>query len=219
MNPLHRAALDVCNRRGIDPNAVPDPPRFDPAAWRAQQAADVLAAVIPPRFAHATADQMQVAGWVRAYLASPATAGNVLLLGPTGTGKTWQAYGALRRIVAAVAAGGHALNWRTIDHPTLNAELRPRPDDEHLAAQHRYETAELLFVDDLGAGRQTDWAADTLYRIVDARWSHCRPTIAASNLSPDDLRAAVSDRIVSRLASGTVVVLKGCDRRAAGNMT
>jgi DNA replication protein DnaC len=217
MNPLHDTAREVCARRGINPADVADPPAFDPVAWRVRQAADHLAEHIPPRFRHAQVDHTDVARWVRGYLADPTQAGNLLLLGPTGTGKTHQAYGAVRRIATSLAHDGRGIDWRAVDHPTLNARLRPRDDGEHLANQHRYEVCDLLFLDDLGAGRATEWTADTLYRIVDTRWAHCRPTIAASNLDPDDLRVAVNDRVVSRLASGTAVVLKGGDRRAPGS--
>ncbi|MCG8400023.1 MAG: AAA family ATPase [Firmicutes bacterium] len=55
----------------------------------------------------------------------------------------------------------------------------------------------LLFVDDLGTHKPTDWAAEQLYMLFDSR---VMPVIATSNYRPDELSERLGhDRIVSRV--------------------
>lgn len=63
----------------------------------------------------------------------------------------------------------------------------------------------LLVLDDLGVENATDWAAEQLYRVINARRDNELPTIVTSNLSLAD----VGERIVSRLKTGLVVCRQG----------
>jgi DNA replication protein DnaC len=214
---LNRTARAILARKGIDPDTMPAPAAFDVADFLTEQAEASLALVLPQRFLNAVADHPQVLAWVGQFTADPAATPSLLLLGPVGVGKTHQAFGALRAAVLATARRPARLTWRVTTHPDFNAAMRPQPDDGHIAALDDFTAADLLVLDDLGSGKATDWTADTLYRLIDARWANQRPTIATSNLAPDALRLAVGDRIVSRLADGTVVALKGEDRRRAAS--
>lgn len=188
----------------------------DLVEFRTLQAADVIGRVAGPRFADATADHPEVLTWVQRYLTDPSACPSLVLVGPTGVGKTWQAWGALRAIITTLAASGRGLVWRAVTHPDLNDKLRPKPDGSHAWALDRYLRAELLLVDDLGAGKQTDWTGDSLFRLVDGRWSHQLPTIYSTNLTQQQLADAVGDRVVSRLADSMRVQLCGSDRRWEG---
>lgn len=188
-------------------------PTVDPVAFRVEQAQKVLSARIPARFAAATADYPAVDGWVRHYLTDPASVPSLVLTGPTGVGKTHQCWGALRRIVEGRARAGYGVRWRFTTHPELNDELRPKPDGSHASALDRYLEAELLVLDDLGAGKQTDWTGDSLHRLVDHRWAHQKVTLYSTNLTRKQLIEAVGDRVVSRLADAEHVAIKGGDRR------
>jgi DNA replication protein DnaC len=44
-----------------------------------------------------------------------------------------------------------------------------------------------LVMDDLGAERLNDWAAEVMFRILNARYSTCIPTLVVSNVCPDDI--------------------------------
>jgi DNA replication protein DnaC len=207
---------EILTRQGAHPNAkIEDPPPFDLIAWRIEQARTVLTRRTPPRFADAQATDPDLGAWARRYIADPAQP-PIVLAGPTGVGKTWQAYGALRTIVEGLANRGLGLNWRATNHPDLNDKLRPKPDGSHTWALDPYLETDLLLLDDLGAGRQTEWTGDSLYRLVDHRWANDKPTIYSTNLNATELTAIVGDRVVSRLADAQRITIKGEDRRWSG---
>lgn len=72
--------------------------------------------------------------------------------------------------------------------------------------------ARLLYVDDLGTHKPTDWAAEQLYMLFDSRTA---PVIATSNYDPDELSDRLGhDRIVSRIVGlATVQKIAGEDWR------
>ena len=109
----------------------------------------------PLAYAEATATHPDVIAAVRdAYLKAceehrfPPRAWSLVLTGPFGTGKTWQAYGAIRRIATA---GIIRCNWQAASFPDLLAALRPRDGVDAEAEYDKYADADLLLVDDLGA--------------------------------------------------------------------
>lgn len=159
---------------------------------------------IPARYADAMASEPAVAQWVDAVIAG--CGDGLLLVGPVGTGKTWQAYGALRELIAA---GVHDFIASTA--ADLLDECRPGGDGNAL---QKAKTARVLFIDDIGAFKASEWTAETLYRLIDARWSAMLPTIITTNLAPKDLGESLGDRLSSRLAGCCrQVALKGNDRR------
>jgi DNA replication protein DnaC len=77
-----------------------------------------------------------------------------------------------------------------------------------------YSEVKILFIDDLGVEKVSDWALQTIYLIVDRRYSEMLRTIISSNLSLDHLADRLDDRIASRIAGMCQVVhMKGKDRR------
>jgi DNA replication protein DnaC len=190
-----------------------EPPKFSLVEFRREQAEAVIADKVPARFANAEADNPEVIGWLERFLADPTSCPSLILAGPTGTGKTWQLYGALKTVLRRRASAGLGLDFRTSSHPELNDLLRPKPDGSHAYALEPFLKAELILVDDLGTGKQTDWTGDSLYRLVDHRWSNQLPSLFTTNLTAAAFSAALGDRITSRLADGLRVTVKGEDRR------
>lgn len=193
---------------------------------RAEEQREVIAAAaakcderFPIRYRQATTDRPDVLAWVREFHRDPAAAPSLLLLGPTGTGKTHQAYGAVRAAVTVAlptrSGGYRAPRWQALTYADLCASLRPRGRDyDPEAVLERYRSVELLMIDDLGAAKTSEWVEESTYRLINGRYEDMRPTIFTSNLSLPELREAVGDRIASRLAETcTRVVLDGPDRR------
>jgi DNA replication protein DnaC len=81
-------------------------------------------------------------------------------------------------------------------------------------AIEKYSNAKILYLDDIGAEKPTDWAIATLYLLIDRRYSEMRQTVISSNLSLDELADRFDDRISSRVAGMcSVIKMEGKDRR------
>ena len=63
----------------------------------------------------------------------------------------------------------------------------------------KYETCDLLIIDDLGTEFQSGFSLSTLYYLLNLRLNCGRPTIVSTNFTAKDLSAHYDDRIASRL--------------------
>ncbi|MGW6703564.1 ATP-binding protein [Streptomyces sp. NPDC054956] len=166
---------------------------------------------VPRRYAAVQPD-VRTADWVRRVIANPETEPSLLLIGPTGTGKTHLAWGTLR----AIAQSGSALacRWRAITAVDMYATLRPKGSPDPDAALASYSGAGLLFIDDLAAAKATEWTEEITYRIVNHRYEQCLPTMITSNVPPGQMKDLLGDRVASRLTEMCErVILRGDDLR------
>lgn len=210
---LGAMARDVLARRGINPDDLPPAPAFNLADHLTEQAHATLNLIVPPRYRQAEADNPDVLAWMRRYVTNPTDVPVLVIRGPVGTGKTHQAFGALRQIVLASARRCRRMTYAATSHPAFNDAMRPDKQDGHRQALRDFQTVDLLVFDDIGAGRTTDWTEDTLYRLFDARWANQLATIVTTNLDGPQMRDLIDERVVSRLAEGVQVPLVGVDRR------
>lgn len=177
------------------------------AALRAMSTCDRRFA---PRYRDAHAEHPAIWAWIDATVTNPAAGESLLVLGPVGRGKTFQAHGALRAVLAALPG----LDWVSASFADFTASLRPRPGVDAEAEMERYRTAGLLLLDDIGAAKSSEWVEEVAYRLIDHRYNLLIPTIYATNLDAGSLRDVLGDRIASRLAETCRrVVLDGPDRR------
>lgn len=199
---------------GIPDDLPADSSPAETVAHLADQAAEVLERITPPRFRGPIQLEARVSNWVDAFVADPGGAGSLLLVGVTGCGKTHHGYAALRGAVLGSYARSVRPTYRAVSYPDFVANTRPAYDDSHLDALERYTHCRLLFMDDLGADtKTTDWSNTTLFRLVNARWENDRPTIWTTNRNQTELAAVLGDRIVSRIWESRRIVLTGPDRR------
>ncbi|SDN06031.1 ATP-binding protein [Actinacidiphila guanduensis] len=209
-----RRLTAILTDRGIDPRAEVI---AEPEPVTALQLAD---ARIPPRYRHALADHPRITAWVteiaRTGRPGPggvpgiATGPSLLIAGPTGTGKTHQAYGAIRTLLRA----GVRLRWEGTTVADLYAAQRPQHGSDPEQQLWRLARSPLLLLDDLGAAKQSPWTEELTYRLVNHRYNQLLPTLITTNLPVAELRDAVGDRVASRLAEMTDrVILAGHDRR------
>lgn len=211
---IHR----ILTRRGIDPAlATAQEPVQEPVS-----ALELADSRIPPRYRQACADHPQITAWADniartgrpgpTRLTGPGIGEgpSLLIVGPTGTGKTYQAYGAVR----ALLARGVRLRWEATTSADLHARLRPRQGHDTERDLQTLARCPLLILDDLGAAKTSEWTEELTYRLINHRYEHLLPTLITTNLPIDQLRTALGDRVASRLAEMTErVVLNGPDRR------
>ncbi|MGX1760440.1 ATP-binding protein [Streptomyces lydicus] len=197
------------------PVPLHEAPEPSPAAAAAQ-------ARIPRAYQAAAADDPRVDAWVRD-VAGLAVAPNLsarpqlkhgpslLLVGMTGRGKTWQAYGAIRSLIAR----GIDVRWKATTAADLYADMRPSSGLEAEWMLRHLMRTPLLLLDDLGAARTTEWTEELTYRLINQRSVHELPTLITSNLRVSELRDKLGDRVASRI-SGMVsqqLAFKGPDLR------
>jgi DNA replication protein DnaC len=163
---------------------------------------------MPVRY-HGIEPPAETAEWREQMLAGKPS--NLILVGPTGTGKTCAVWATLRDLVERDwHVGRRPGTWIYHRATDLAAALRPNADVETVIDKAR--KTPLLIIDDLGSAKLTDWQLEQLPRIVDSRWENARPTVITSNVPK--LRDVLDDRLASRLQDGsTTAVLRGMDRR------
>nr|WP_281381983.1 ATP-binding protein [Nocardiopsis mwathae] len=173
------------------------------------------------RYRSATSDRPEVVAWVEAAVASwrsratsePVPVPSLLLYGPTGTGKTFAGFGALRRVAEAGLPrfGAEFASW-----PELLAQLRPGSGEEREQGLRRLMDAPWLLLDDLGRAKDSAWTEEILYRLVNHRYNVMLPTIITTNVPLKQFTAVFGDapggRLIEMTAGGRVAVT-GEDRR------
>ncbi len=195
-----------------------------------------VASAIPPRYRGVSFDRPPVSDMtrdlgsrhavedVRAFVGgldeNLAAGRGLWLMGNTGTGKT-----TLAMLVAkeALAAGKTVAVYFA---PKLLTQIRQtyqatESEDAYDAFFKRLTSVDLLYVDDLGSERHTDWVVEQLYALVNERYENQRSVLVTSNAQSDigaglqQLEEQIGPRTVSRLIEicGDPLPLFGSDQR------
>lgn len=205
----------------VDDTPNPDEPGH-PEYHRRQRAEFALSrwkTAAPRRYQDATTTHPDVMAWADQAAVDVRDAGFLVLTGGVGTGKTHQAYGALRRIAEA---GPKRFEMVATTAPDMYGRLRPGGSEGGTEYElRRLCRVPLLLLDDLGTEKLSEWTEEATYRLVNERYNECLPLIITTNLpvrtsgGPSaDLVTRLGDRLASRLAqTATVVQFDGTDLR------
>ena len=171
---------------------------------------------IPARYRHCTLDSFELWNPEDPTLAKtlravqefvdlyPADDKGLLLMGSVGTGKTHLAVAALQQIMREKTP---PVRGRFADFTALVLEIQMTFDGSGSSRDilRPLIEADLLVLDELGAGKTTPWVMDLLYYLVNTRYLEGRVTHVTTNFSDfargqtESLTDRVSARIRSRL--------------------
>ena len=140
---------------------------------------------------------------------------SLYLHGSKGVGKT--------HLLAGILAEGllspdHPLDVKFVVSVDLLAEIKdtfsPGAKQTEEQVFEKYVQAKILYLDDLGVEKSSDWVLQALYRIINHRYNWMLPTVISSNLSIEELVAKFDDRIASRSAGMCeLIFMTGSNRR------
>lgn len=135
---------------------------------------------------------------------------NLLLIGPTGVGKTHLACATVIRSVM----GPHSFYRYRVTNllRTLRFERNAKEEEEFIK---QLVEIPILLLEDLGAQKETDWGTSILWEILDRRMEIRRNgLIVTSNIGRGKMAEAMGDRIPSRLSGiCQIITLDGNDYR------
>lgn len=150
---------------------------------------------------------------------------SLFFTGSSGTGKTYKAIEIMKNHVEQLPATCFKEPFTFLSYfitvPELLLKIRStfsldRCEEEIV---DKYSNCKLLVLDDLGAEKTSEFSLQILYIILNRRYNEQLQTILTSNLSLDDIREKLGDRIASRIAGMCQIVkLTGKDRRLKTNL-
>ena len=131
--------------------------------------------------------------------------GNLLLIGPTGLGKTHLSTAVARTVLER----GYDVVYETIQNILSDFEYDRFKSGYSDAAPRgdRYLACELLIIDDLGTEQLTQFTLATLYHLLNTRLNHGKQTVINTNVTGEELQARYESRITSRLLGEYDVLL------------
>jgi len=140
---------------------------------------------------------------------------SLLLTGAVGSGKTRKL---LEVIVAHLMETYKARHWDFFDEgfipvdrktveglflsvPMVLFTLKEEFDKSHTGASfiNKMISAPVLFLDDLGAEKASEWVKEQLYIVINERYNWCKPVLLTTNLTVKEIAEHYGDRMASRL--------------------
>ena len=104
----------------------------------------------------------------------------LLYIGPPGIGKTHLAAAVLKELIERYHARGRFVDFTSLIHQ-IQATFEPSSLESKRQVLDPVIDAEVLVFDELGAQKPTEWVRDTLYFIINTRYTRRLPTIFTTN--------------------------------------
>jgi DNA replication protein DnaC len=135
----------------------------------------------------------------------PSVDAGLLLLGPSGRGKTHLACAILSELVSKKGVAGVYVDFSEL-LMSIQTSFRPDADLSKESILQPFAEVELLVLDELGASKPHPWVLDVLYNLLNTRYNRKKITIVTSNFEdePDAVsgeRDRLEDRVGNRIRS------------------
>ncbi len=131
----------------------------------------------------------------------PMVDAGLLLLGPSGRGKTHLACAVLSELVSKKGVSGVYLDFSDL-LMRIQTSFRPDADLSKESILQPIAEAELLVLDELGASKPHPWVLDVLYNLLNTRYNRKKITIVTSNFEDEpDAQSGERDRLEDRIGS------------------
>ena len=125
---------------------------------------------------------------------------NIIGVGGVGTGKTLLASAIVDELIND---GKRAKITKAMD---MIREIRETWDYKSQKNERQllsdYSTMELLVIDEIGTQYGKDAEKQHIFDVIDGRYRNMKPTILLSNLTMDQVKKVVGDRVIDRLREG-----------------
>jgi len=125
---------------------------------------------------------------------------SLLMCGKPGTGKSHLA----AAFASHIMSNGRSAVYTSVLKAVRSIKNTYRKDSE-LSEQQSINALidpDLLILDEVGVQFGTETEKMYLFEILNGRYEHVKPTIVISNLTPDEVRMYLGERVIDRLSEG-----------------
>lgn len=129
----------------------------------------------------------------------------MLLCGKPGTGKSHLAVGIARRAAAVFGVRYATVSGLARAVRSSYSKLATKTEEDIL---DDHVSPSLLVLDEVGVGLGTDHERAMMHDVLSGRYDRKKPTIMISNLSLEEFKAALGDRIVDRIREDKGTILE-----------
>lgn len=181
--------------------------------------------VMPPRFANALVPDFD------GYEDLVANKKSLLLTGSVGTGKThklleilmadliqthhWSIFGEYK---TAISTKNVLKRFYTVTDVLRQIKAEFDQPNAPVIIEQLINTP-VLYLDDLGAEKASEWVKEQLYNVINERYNWLRPVVISTNLTVKEIATNYSDRLASRLMEMcSIQKFAGEDRRLKGKV-
>lgn len=141
------------------------------------------------------------------------TAGNMLMMGNTGLGKTHLS----SAMGGVIIEKGNDVYYTTATGMFSDFEMSRFGNSASVDATgetEKYYTCDLLIIDDLGTETVNQFTTSCLYDVINSRLNRKKSTVINTNFTRDEMRKKYQDRITSRIfGEYTILPFMGNDIR------
>ena len=137
-----------------------------------------------------------------------------IFTGPTGTGKDYFATCLLKAVYSNRELGekmfertGKRVKTLLVKLDDMMMHIKENLNKGERAAMREFSTPELLVINEIGIQNNTEFTWNKFQAIVDDRYADCLPTVFITNLTIEEFKELVGDRVISRCKEGLSEVI------------